>query len=120
MLRRRRISPKGQLRKRILNDLDSIGIPTDFELDLRGYSKIYEGRYDSAKQLVILYVEDENGEFLPYSEIIRVAIHEAIHHLQWQHDPNFVRIKGVMHNNDFKQLLKIYTKRYRGLEESIC
>ena len=108
------------LASRILLDLTSIGMPTDFTLDLRGYSKIYEGRYDSAKKLMILYVKEENGDFIPYEDIIRVAIHEGVHHIQWQHDPNFVRIKGVMHNKEFKHLLKIYTERYESLEESIC
>lgn len=108
------------LASRILLDLTNIGMPTDFTLDLRGYSKIYEGRYDSAKKLMILYVKEENGDFIPYEDIIRVAIHEGVHHIQWQHDPNFVRIKGVMHNKEFKHLLKIYTERYKSLEESIC
>ena len=117
----REITPTTNLARTILQDLESIGMPTDFELDLRGYSKIYEGRYDSAKKLIILYVLEEDGEFLPYEDIIRVAIHECVHHIQWQHDPNFVRIKGVMHNSQFKQLLKIYTERYKNLgEESIC
>lgn len=108
------------LATKILLDLENIGMPTDFTLDLRGYSKIYEGRYDSAKKLMILYVKEENGDFIPYEDIIRVAIHECVHHIQWQHDPNFVRIKGVMHNKQFKHLLKIYTERYENLEESIC
>lgn len=108
------------LKERILSDLESIGMPTDFKLDLRGYSKIYEGRYDSGKQLMILYVKEEDGELLPYSEIMRVAIHECVHHIQWQHDPNFVRIKGVMHNAQFKHMLKIYTERFESLQESIC
>lgn len=108
------------LKNRILNDLESIGMPTDFILDLRGYSKIYEGRYDSGKKIMILYVKELDGSFLPYEDIIRVAIHECVHHIQWQHDPNFVRIKGVMHNKQFKHLLKIYTERYESLEESIC
>lgn len=109
-----------RLRNQLLYDLDSIGIPLDFTLDLRGYSKIYEGRYDSAKKLMILYVEEYDGTLLPYKEIIRVAIHESIHHIQWQHDPNFKRIKGVMHNAQFKHLFKIYMERYNSLEESIC
>ena len=114
-------SPMGQLSKRIKQDLENIGMPTDFILDLRGYSKIYEGRYDSAKKLMILYVKEEDGEFIPYNEIIRVAIHEGVHHIQWQHDPNFVRIKGVMHNKEFKHLFQIYMSRYNNLvEESIC
>ena len=109
------------LANKILSDLESIGMPTDFTLDLRGYSKIYEGRYDSGKKLIILYVKEYDGSFLPYEDIIRVAIHEGVHHIQWQHDPDFVRIKGVMHNNKFKQLLKIYTERYENLVgESIC
>ena len=109
-----------RLARRILEDLESIGMPTDFTLDLRGYSKIYEGRYDSAKKLMILYVREHDGSFLPYEDIIRVAIHEGVHHIQWQHDPNFVRIKGVMHNKEFKRLLEIYTQRYKELEELIC
>ena len=114
-------SPMGQLSKRIKQDLENIGMPTDFILDLRGYSKIYEGRYDSAKKLMILYVKEEDGQFIPYEEIIRVAIHEGVHHIQWQHDPNFVRIKGVMHNKEFKHLFQIYMSRYNNLvEESIC
>ena len=83
--------------------LKSVGLPTDFHLDLRGYSDNYWGLYYPEKKQVVIYVLDEIGEYLPYYSILCTAIHEAIHHFQHS-KPDFVRVKGIMHDSEFKEL----------------
>ena len=86
----------------LLNDLEKIGLPTDFTLDFRGYSSTYEGRYNIEKKRIKIYALEENGELRPHSELLPILIHEAIHHWQFNYQVNFVRYKGVMHNHMFK------------------
>lgn len=89
----------------IKNVLRDLGLPTDFTLDLRGYSKTYLGRYYPSEKRIVLYVLNEEGNYEPYRLILGTAIHEAIHHFQYQ-DKAFKRVKGVMHNYQFKKLEK--------------
>lgn len=89
------------LRLKLLKDLKSVGIETDFTLDLRGYSKTYDGRYHSKEGKIVIYAREEDGNLRKYSELLEIAIHESVHHYQWRHDPKFVRLRGVMHNADF-------------------
>lgn len=87
----------------IKNVLRDLGLPTDFTLELRGYSKTYLGRYFPSDKRIVLYVLNEEGNYEPYKLILGTAIHEAIHHFQYM-DKSFKRVKGVMHDCQFKKL----------------
>lgn len=89
----------------IKNVIRELGLPTNFKLDLRGYSKAYLGRYYPSEKRIVLYILDEQGNYSPYKDILSTAIHEAIHHYQYQTE-DFVRVKGIMHNVQFKELEK--------------
>jgi hypothetical protein len=102
-----------ELAELILQVLSTIGLPVDFKLDIRGYSRTYNGRYDPRKEKIILYSLDEEGRTLALNHLILVVIHEAVHHYQWKHDITFTRVKSVMHNEDFKSLEATYIKKYK-------
>lgn len=93
--------------------IGEIGLHTDFKIELRGYSSKYWGRYDIKSKKIILYILDEQGEYLPYRAILTTAVHEAIHHYQYK-KPDFVRVKGIMHDAEFK---KIEAKCSKLIEE---
>ena len=42
-----------------------------------------------------------------YSTVLYHTIHEVCHHLQYT-NPNYVRVKGVMHDPEFYRLLNRY------------
>lgn len=96
--------------------LKNIGLPTDFQLELRGYSESYWGLYYQDEKRIVLYVLDEIGEYLPYYAILCTAIHEAIHHYQYS-KPDFVRVRGIMHDAEFKELEKRYLSMIQEYEE---
>ena len=103
------------MRRRLLHDLRLIGIAVPFNLDLRGYSKYYYGRYNPNTNTVIVYpYKTVGGELYSYKDILKTAIHECVHCIQWQ-DPNFVRYKGVMHDAQFKSLYNKYVDRAKAL-----
>lgn len=112
---RRKIKDK-ILESYIKSDLKLLGIPTDFELEFRGYSKTYYGRYYIEEQKVVVYILDEVGKQLPYHEILDTVLHEALHHFQHQHDSSFRRVKGVMHNPQFNKMYDTYINQLRNLE----
>ena len=103
----------------ILDDLTILGLPTDFILELKEYHKTYEGWYNPNTKKVVVFTNDDYNKPLDYDTIIRVAIHEAIHHYQYVHDPSFKRYKGIMHNADFKRLEKLYNKKYDLMKEYV-
>lgn len=88
--------------------LRDVGLPTDVSIELRGYSSNYEGKYDTVKQLIILYHLDEEGSLRDLVELLPILRHECIHHYQWKYDKNFTRVKGIMHNQEFLRLEKFY------------
>lgn len=90
------------------SDIKLLGLPTDFNVEFRGYSKSYYGRYYIADKKIVVYILDESGHQIPYHEILDTLLHEAIHHYQHHHDKNFVRHKGVMHNLEFKRMYEQY------------
>ena len=102
------------------SDLKLIGLPTDFELDLRGYSKAYYGRYYIVEKKVVLYAKDENGNTLPYHELLDTVMHEAIHHYQYYYEEGFKRVKGVMHNPKFKAMYSECLAKLHELEVIPC
>jgi hypothetical protein len=103
-------------------DLHIIGVPLDFTLILKPYSKKYYGRYDPNTRKLVLYLfEDEKCTTMrAYEEILKTAIHEATHHYQWFHSSKFKRIKGVMHNFQFIQIERLWRLKaldYRLIEK---
>jgi hypothetical protein len=104
-----------ELEKRLRRDLIRIGLTENFNLDLRGYSKSYYGRYDPNTDTVILYpYKTAEGDMYSYEELLMTLIHEVIHCKQW-HDPSFKRLRGVMHDPEFKRLYHKYSDRAKAL-----
>lgn len=103
-----------ELYDRIVKDLKSVGIPKDFSLVLKPYSKTLNGKYNPNTQTVTLYThqDPQGSKIVPYEDLLMTAIHEAVHHIQWC-DDSFVRLKGVMHNPSFYELY--YKFRDRAL-----
>lgn len=101
---------------RLKHDLRNIGIKEDFELELKPYSKTFYGRYDPNRNTIILYVYEDSSctRFIPYKELFLTLVHESIHCIQW-HDKSFVRVKGVMHNEEFHRLYNYYKLRAESL-----
>ena len=89
------------LETRIKEDLKKVGLPTDFELELRGYSKSLDGTYNPNTKTVVIYTREVDGMLRDYDEILEVALHEAVHHFQWNYEKGFVRKRGIMHNANF-------------------
>lgn len=96
------LKERHMLREKLFNDLNRLELPVDdVEVEFRPFSKTYFGNYLPGKNKIFLYpYKNRFGELMDYSEIIKVAIHEFTHHLQYC-DPSFVRLKGVMHNAQF-------------------
>lgn len=108
------ISPKYEkLRDEILKWLDKIGIPVDtFELIIKDYSKTYYGCYRTKTNRVYLYYYPDEECTKPYSfgKLMCTAIHEACHVIQ-HHDPNYVRVRGVMHDDEFNRMYLYYANK---------
>ena len=103
-----------ELEMRLRNDLSKIGLDVKFTLSLRPYSKSYFGRYDINSSTIIVYVQKTpSGEMYSYEDILLTTIHEAIHCKQW-HDPEYKRVRGVMHDVEFKRLYALYSNRARA------
>lgn len=103
-----------ELEARLRNDLSKIGLDVEFTLSLRPYSKSYFGRYDVSNNVIILYVQKTvKGDMYSYEELLLTVIHEAIHCKQW-HDPDYKRIKGIMHDTEFKRLYSLYSDRAKA------
>lgn len=92
------------LEKVLIKHLKELGIPTDFKLRLRGYSSCYKGRYNTVEKEILLYHLEEDGSLIELDELYDTIRHEALHHYQWVYDDTFTRVKGVMHNEEFKRL----------------
>lgn len=105
-------------------DLSIIGVPTDFNLVLKKYSKLYDGRYDpKTKKLTLYLYEDKRlSKLRSYEGILRTAIHEATHHYQWYYEVGFRRVKGVMHDSQFLQIERLWILKafdYRLLTKEV-
>lgn len=96
--------------------LDLLGLPTDFDLELKGYSTYYNGRYNTRSKVITLYHLDEEGNLIDLDYLLSILRHEALHHYQWNYDKNFTRVKGVMHNLEFLRLEKLYSYKYHLLK----
>lgn len=97
------------LQNRIVKDLVSIGVPVSFELIIKDYSKSFYGCYRPNTDRVYLYYYEDKECSTPYSyeHLFKIAVHESVHAIQWN-DPDFVRAKGVMHNEDFHRMFEQY------------
>lgn len=103
-----------ELEMSLRNDLSKVGLDVEFTLSLRPYSKSYFGRYDINTSTIIVYVQKTpNGEMYSYEEILLTTIHEAIHCYQW-HNPEFKRVRGVMHDLEFKRMYNTYSNRAKA------
>lgn len=97
------------LEHKLLSDLRALGIDVrGFELVLKPFSKSYYGRYVPRSKKIFLYAyeDSETTTMYRYSNLFKTLLHEVVHHIQWS-DPDYVRIKGVMHNEEF---YKIYNR----------
>lgn len=88
--------------------LKLLGLPTDFNLELRGYSKTYNGVYLVAKKTVVVYHLEEDNTLRRLDTLLKVTIHEAIHHYQYCHQEGYVRYAGVMHDTTFIRMYNFY------------
>ena len=107
-----------ELRDKLLSDLSELNLPIDeVEISLRPYSKTYYGRYfpvyndKETKPIIYIYpYETPEGDFMSYDTILKTAIHELCHHIQYTNG-SFVRVRGVMHNPQFWKLHNFYIER---------
>lgn len=103
-----------ELESQLRQDLKKIGLDVEFNLSIRPYSKSYFGRYDIASSTIILYVyKTPKGSMYSYEDLLLTTIHEALHCKQW-HDPKYKRVRGVMHDIEFKRLYALYSNRARA------
>lgn len=121
-----------ELKCLLLDYLQKIGVQTEFNLELKEYSKSFYGRYNPNNNTVILYVFQDNSLNTSYRvwDLLKTLIHEVCHCEQWN-DPKFVRHRGVMHNTDFwrrynkyvsiaRELLTIKEKGVQYINETIA
>lgn len=116
------MSLKTELKDRLLHDLKELKLPIDeVELSLRPFSKTYYGNYfpsvddKHTKPRLWLYpYENTKGKLMSYDIILNTGIHEMCHHIQYV-DPNFRRVKGVMHDTQFWTLYNHYISRAESL-----
>jgi hypothetical protein len=99
-----------------MRDVKAIGMPTNFKLVIRPYSKTFYGNYLPDKRQINLYVysDEQCTKLYSYESLLLTFIHEITHCIQWS-DPNYRRVKGIMHNAQFKELYANYSNRARAL-----
>ena len=80
-------------------------ISKNFNLILKDYSKRLLGRYNPNNKNLTLYVYPyKRGVYMyPYEELFKTFIHEVVHFIQ-HNNPSFIRVKGVMHNEEFYKI----------------
>ena len=88
------------------NYVRNLGLPTDFTINLKGYSKDLSGRYNPNTRTIIIYhhKNSHSNAVIDMNSLKRIVIHEAVHHYQWVHSQFFIRLPGVMHNKEFYML----------------
>lgn len=98
---------RSRLELQLYSDLEEVGLPTDFLLTLKEeHDPKNYGYYAIDEKEIIIPILDENLDEINYRKLLEIAIHESIHHYQWTKVPYFKRVKGVMHNEEFKTLFK--------------
>lgn len=119
-----------ELKVKLLSDLSKLNLPVDeVDLSLRPFSKTFYGRYfpvyndkETKPKIYIYPYANCVGEFMSYDDVLRTAVHEFCHHIQYT-SGSFVRNKGVMHNPQFWKLYNHYINRAINLKmigESYC
>ena len=111
-------------KNRIEQDLKTLGLPTDFNLVVRESSNYYYGKYNPNTFTVIIYYDDKTD----YASLFPHIIHEAVHHWQLNYQPNFVRVKGTMHDSIFKEVCSakitlwklLYNEGGEKIETKVC
>ena len=105
-----------QLHNRLISDLHLLGTNLNFNLELKPYSKTYYGRYNPNKNKIILYIYQDSKctKLYPYEKLLETAVHEYTHYVQYS-DPQFERLKGVMHDSKFVILYRYYLDRIHSI-----
>ena len=105
-----------ELYHRLMRDMVRVGIPIDFNLELKSFSKTYYGRYDPNINRITVYIYEDKSctKMYSYEDILMTCIHEAVHSIQW-HDKSFVRRKGVMHDTNFFRLYNMYSDKAKSI-----
>lgn len=107
----RRVSPPEWVCPSLLSDLRALHFDThgvDYVLDVKNFSETCYGRYYPAKKRVRVYYACHKD----YAQLVDTAIHEVCHHIQHS-DKDFVRVKGVMHNEQFWTLYNHYSAEFQ-------
>lgn len=105
--------------RKIISVLRAIGVPVSkFELRVKEYSKTYYGVYRAKtnRAFVYMYKDKECTSRYSFDELMRTAIHESCHAIQWN-DTKFMRKKGIMHDSDFWCMYNTLLGRYYRLKE---
>lgn len=108
----------------LLNSLichaSEIGLPiNEVSVFIRPYSKTFLGRYfpvpkgSTEKAKIYIYPFETLDSLMDYSDIFETFVHEMCHHIQYK-DSDFMRLKGVMHNQDFWLLYNFYMKKAKN------
>lgn len=105
-----------KLYNRLMKDIRDIGIKEEFKLVLKPYSKSYYGTYNPNSNTITLYVYSDKGctKVFPYLNLLLTLVHEAIHCKQWKRK-DYRRVKGIMHDEEFKILYNVYSDRARAI-----
>lgn len=105
-----------QLYNRLISDLKKLGIPLNFELEVKPYSKSYYGRYNPNTNKITVYAyEDKNcTRVYSYDSLLDTVIHEFTHYIQYT-NPNYKRVKGVMHDSNFWVLFNYFRDRIKSI-----
>lgn len=106
------------LKHKLISDLEEIRMPVEeVEICIRPYSKTYYGRYfpinkskGRVKPRIFIYPYEDSTFLYPYSEILKTAIHEMCHHVQYS-SGSYVRQRGIMHNPNFWSLYNRYVEK---------
>ena len=104
-----------ELRTKLLNDLRALNINTDgMTLVVKPYSKSFYGRYYPKDNRIFLYAykDPERTCMYPYNQLMKTLLHEVVHFIQWN-DPEYVRVKGIMHNEEFYRIYNSLERQYK-------
>ena len=95
---------RAKLRDRLFNDLqelsfEDVGVP---DIEIRGSNKSYLGLYIVRIPCIVIYTGMEREFTYTYDELLDTALHEYVHHVQYER--GFTRVRGVMHNKEFWEI----------------
>jgi hypothetical protein len=103
------------IEKRIRDVAKRMGLDlSGFTLTVKCYSKTFWGRYDPNTRNVRVYILTESGEVRPFEELYKTFLHEYVHYEQTSH-PDFKRVRGIMHNVEFKKRYAELVKQYEEM-----